>query len=172
MGQPLPLPEKIPFPRTTKQEIALAEMGIIIHPIPEGEKDLDHTTYTLPEGWRMVNTNPDGRQDLPEWHILDEENKMRVFVSGRWKVSYDNNLHLQILEGHRVYVPGFSEFISIEQRWAKYIQRYDKWVLLATEGWLLRQVHIDMVYEELVSFCKENPSYTSKLPERHVCDKK
>jgi hypothetical protein len=174
MGQSLPVPEKIPYPRTTKQSNELVNMGIVIHSIPEEEKDKEHATYELPEGWRMVNTNPDGRQDLPEWHILDEKNQMRVLVSGHWRVSYDNNLHLRILDPRhlQVYTPSISKIEPHDKRWKKYLKRYEQVVLLGTQGWLLRQIHVDLVYEELVTFCKEHPSYESQLPKKCIVLKK
>ena len=143
-------------------------MGITLLPIPEKENDKDHCGYTLPEGWRMVNTNPDGRQDMPEYHVLDSQNRMRVFISGHWRISYDNNLHLSIPEHQRIYTPAIDKIKSPEQRWKKYLQRYEKVVLLTENTCLLRQIHVDMVYEDLVTFCTEYPEFLSQLPKRHV----
>jgi len=61
MGQPLPLPERIPLPKDSVSQ-SMIEKGFTF-----GDKvDIEGKTfvnYTLPEGWRFVNNS--WRQDLP-----------------------------------------------------------------------------------------------------------
>ena len=98
MGQPLPLPERIPNPMT-HQLVSLNQMGInIIKDLKNDTKTLmPYVKYTLPEGWRMVCES--WRQDLPVYYIVDDSDMRRVKVSGCWKGTYDNSLRLCILEG-------------------------------------------------------------------------
>lgn len=87
MGQPLPLPKRIPRP-TGKVLTAMNECGITIDIQSEDE----YVTYSLPSGWRMVNDSH--REDLPEYHIVDDKNMVRCSITGAWKGTYDNKLHL------------------------------------------------------------------------------
>lgn len=90
MGQPLPLPAKIPRP-TTGQQGKLENMGIQTHTENDAQQ---YVTYTLPDGWRMVDCSV--RADMPEFDIVDIEKNIRVVIEGCWKGSYDNKLNMHI----------------------------------------------------------------------------
>lgn len=103
MGQPLPLPERIPKPNPDTirgRELlgALKQAGITIDASP-GE----YVRYTLPHGWRMVDDS--WRQDLPNFYIVDNTNMLRFSVTGAWKGSYDNELNLKEVNPPRQFEP-------------------------------------------------------------------
>lgn len=60
MGQPLPLPERIPLPRKPEDVEKLELYGIVFK-----NKDKKYVEFTLPEGWKLVDNS--WRSDLPEW---------------------------------------------------------------------------------------------------------
>jgi hypothetical protein len=59
----------------------------------------------MPPGWVMTNTIMTEGLDLPRYHIIDNEMKMRVVVTGVWKDTYDNKLKMRILDGTETYQP-------------------------------------------------------------------
>lgn len=87
MGQPMPLPERIPRP-SDEVATAFTECGIVCD-LNTSDK---YVTYTLPEGWSIVDDSY--REDLPIFHIIDAANMIRFSVSGAWKGTYDNILHI------------------------------------------------------------------------------
>lgn len=91
MCQPLPLPERIPFPRGEKQKQQLFDMGITW----DSEGEDKYVTYTLPNGWQMINATT-FRNDLPKWYIVDSEMRKRVCISGSWKGTYNNDLNMDV----------------------------------------------------------------------------
>ena len=95
MGQPLPLPEKIPRP-TDAQNESLKQMGIIVD-LDGQDPDVTppYVTYKLPNEWKIVNRS--WRNDLPIYYIVDDQNKRRVSICGAWKGTYDNELNMYIL---------------------------------------------------------------------------
>src|SRR5947207_1455911 len=94
MGQPLPLPERIPNVHG-EQRYKLSAMGIEIV-----DTDNQYVHYKLPVGWKMVDSS--WRQDLPDFFIIDDKNMTRVSIHGAWKGTYDNRLELTILEGKHI----------------------------------------------------------------------
>lgn len=106
MGQPLPLPERIPKPND-KQALRLKEMGIVVTP----EENKFYWLCALPDGWRWENDS--ARNDLPCWTVVDNQEMIRVRVVGSWKGAYDNELRLKIKtpdsDGHyKKWKPSFS----------------------------------------------------------------
>jgi hypothetical protein len=89
MGQPLPLPKRIPFPPTKQVKDALLKEGVILELDDEGA---EFVQYKLPAEWSMVDNS--AREDMPEFHIVDNHNMIHFTISGIWKESYDN--HIQI----------------------------------------------------------------------------
>ena len=87
MGQPLPLPERIPRPNETMLK-SMQQSNIQVNMSDESS----YVTYTLPSGWNIVNAS--WRQDLPNWHIIDEHNIIQYSISGAWKETYDNDIKL------------------------------------------------------------------------------
>ena len=104
MGQPLPLPERIPKP-SPKDETELNQMGITI-----GESETKYVTYTMPEGWRMVDDS--WREDLPEFYILDTEDMKRVSIYGQWKGYGSDRLRLSIIDEPDKYVKPDTDVIE------------------------------------------------------------
>lgn len=103
MGQPLPLPERIPRPNETQLR-SLELMGITVIE-DEMKEDLDkhdkiikssYLRYTLPQGWKMVDAS--WRQEFPDYYIIDGNGMKRVSVGGSWKGIYDNSLSLCVFE--------------------------------------------------------------------------
>jgi len=91
-----PLPESIPKPNQ-QQTIQLEAMGIkTISTI----YDL-YVKYKLPPGWKMVDSS--WRRDMPNFHIVDDNNMKRVTISGVWKEAYNNKIELYVLEEPRPY---------------------------------------------------------------------
>ena len=96
MGQTIPLPERIPKP-TKEQKKLFDEWGIklILENSENGEvKKSRYQRYTLPEGWKMVDAS--WRQDLPCFHIVDDNSMIRATCSGSWKGAYDNEIRLRV----------------------------------------------------------------------------
>jgi hypothetical protein len=92
MGQPLPLPEKIPRPNLESENgrklmNELKQVGITLEDSTEA-----YVRYTLPEGWKMVDDS--WREDLPRFYILDQKDMMHFSIQGSWKGTYDNELTL------------------------------------------------------------------------------
>lgn len=86
MGQPLPLPKRIPFPDNETREL-MKDAGINF-----SETDSSYVSYTLLIGWRLVDHNH--RSDLPSWKCVDNNDMVRFTVTGSWKETYDNELYL------------------------------------------------------------------------------
>ena len=98
MGQPLPLPERIPAPNDVQRK-QLAIMGINVGSVAQG-----FASYDLPNGWRMVDKS--WRHDIPCWYIVDPDNMARWLIRGSWKETYDNELYLDIVEKpHVIEIP-------------------------------------------------------------------
>ena len=91
MGQPLPLPKRVPKPLTEFMAQALLSAGIILNCNEDTEK---YVEYTLPKGWCMVDNS--WREDLPCFHILDEKGLIRFNVSGSWKGSCEDEIKFSI----------------------------------------------------------------------------
>lgn len=88
MGQPLPLPERIPVPiGKTRQK--MLDAGIILN---DDDKVDGYITYELPEGWKLVNDSH--RSDLPNFNMVDPQGQTRFTVAGAWKGTYDNELNI------------------------------------------------------------------------------
>ena len=96
MGQTLPLPRRIPAP-DDRQLIELTKMGIIIL-----DKNVEYVRYSLPDGWKMVDDTT-YREDLPVYHIIDDNSRIKVTISGVWKVLYDNELRMSIPYDDKLY---------------------------------------------------------------------
>lgn len=94
MGQPMPLPERIPRP--TNEVMEKMEKAGICFPDEENENQLAYIKYSLPVGWRLVDDSE--REDFPRWQCVDKEDMVRFTVSGVWKGTYDNELMLYWLD--------------------------------------------------------------------------
>jgi hypothetical protein len=88
MGQPLPLPTKIPVPSSNVIS-ELGDMGITIE-----DSQQTYSAYRMPDGWKMVDRS--WRQDLPKFSMVDTDNNIRVTISGAWKETYDNDITLRV----------------------------------------------------------------------------
>jgi hypothetical protein len=88
MGQPLPLPNRIPQP-TGYVASEFDKMGIKYE-----TGDEKYVSYTLPDGWSMKDKS--WREDLPNFAIVDTDGMIRAVVSGSWKETYDNRLSINI----------------------------------------------------------------------------
>lgn len=98
MGQSLPLPERIPKP----DEKTFAKMKDKNITVDMESNDL-YVSYTLPLGWKMVDNS--WRQDLPEYHIVDDNNLVHFSIFGAWKETYDNKLSIRAVENPHKLVP-------------------------------------------------------------------
>ena len=54
------------------------------------------------------------RQDLPEFHIIDNTNMVRFTITGSWKGSYDNKLTIHKVSNSYEFKPHESELIPSE----------------------------------------------------------
>ena len=101
MGQPLPLPQRIPAPDDYTCKLMI-EKGFTI-----GDAiDIEHksfVTYTMPEGWKFINNS--WRQDLPQWEFVCPDGLVHFSVNGAWKGSYDNDITLSALMIPRKFDP-------------------------------------------------------------------
>lgn len=97
MGQPMPLPERVPVPLPSQVE-TLTSMGIQF-----GDLNDEFTSMKLPDNWSFINDSH--REDLPRWSIVDAAGMIRARVSGAWKGMYDNKLHFVLCEGNEKHVP-------------------------------------------------------------------
>jgi hypothetical protein len=107
MGQPLPLPERIPRPDANVAE-ALKQDSIIVN----DEIDQEYLTYKLPAGYSMVDDSC--REDLPCFHIINQSSEILFTVHGTWKGSYDNHLSIKIPESVEKFVPPTSRLQKSE----------------------------------------------------------
>lgn len=106
MGQPMPLPERIPRPRTDKQAEQLAAMGLTWcaeECDAKTGRPVSYVQYTLPDGWRMVDRSR--RSDLPDFAIVDSDEMIRITIAGSWKGTYDNELRLRVEDGTARFMP-------------------------------------------------------------------
>ena len=87
MGQPLPLPERIPHPSDAVYT-RMKEVGISAD-VDSSER---YISYTLPTGWKMVDASR--RQDLPIYYIVDASDMIFFEINGAWKGTYDNELYI------------------------------------------------------------------------------
>ncbi len=97
MGQPLPLPERIPMPNDN----LLEEMNSLGFTVNNNGKP--YVTYTMPTTWHLHNHS--WRQDLPEYYFVDENNMARFCISGSWKETYDNELSITMVKEPFEYKP-------------------------------------------------------------------
>jgi len=97
MGQTLPLPERIPKPNT-KTLTEMKVCGIIVE-----DADEEYVTYTLPKGWKMVDSS--WREDLPDFYIIDSSDMKRFCISGSWKGTYDNKLNIRSVKQEKYESP-------------------------------------------------------------------
>jgi hypothetical protein len=88
MGQPLPLPERIPLPHEHERK-SMIEKGFTFGEKKEIEGKW-FTNYTLPDGWRFVDNSR--RHDLPHWVFVGSDNMVYYAVCGAWKGTYDNDI--------------------------------------------------------------------------------
>jgi hypothetical protein len=102
MGQPLPLPERIPVPNS-KTSQALTDCGVVVN----GQPNCLYVTYTLPENWKMIDNSD--RVDIPVWYIVDANNLARFQIAGAWKGVYDNELSIRIVESPYLVKPRSEE---------------------------------------------------------------
>uniref|UniRef100_A0A6C0C6X5 Uncharacterized protein n=1 Tax=viral metagenome TaxID=1070528 RepID=A0A6C0C6X5_9ZZZZ len=109
MGQPLPLPERIPLP-DDEDMLEFKKMGIEI--VPE-DPPQQYVKYKLPIGWKTVDSSY--RQDLPCFYIIDHENMKRISIHGAWKGTYDNELSLHVLSEIESYVSPANKKIGVSQ---------------------------------------------------------
>jgi len=98
MGQPLPLPERIPRPSVIV-ELELKKYNIIVE---DNEKEA-YLPYKLPSGFRMVDDS--WREDLPVFHIVNQNNLILFTIRGSWKGSYDNHITIHVASGSDIFVP-------------------------------------------------------------------
>lgn len=91
MGQPLPLPERVPAVGNRERQ-ALAECGVIVE---DSERER-YVCYTLPEGWRMVDISTHPAR--PDWLIVDNEDNIRFKICGFWQGGYDDMLNWSFYE--------------------------------------------------------------------------
>ena len=98
MGQPLPLPERIPVPKDTCKN-KLEELGFTFN-IQEG-KDL--CFYTMPDGYSFIDNSK--RRDVPEWFFVDSEGMARAQVCGAWKETYDNDIKIAYIDSPYKFMP-------------------------------------------------------------------
>jgi hypothetical protein len=96
MGQPLPLPERIPKPNDI-QILSLLHMGLELDLENDSEQFIK---YELPIGWRMVDCSE--KQDMPDFYIIDHKKMKRISISGSWKGLHDNELILRILKDFQI----------------------------------------------------------------------
>lgn len=161
MGQPLPLPERIPIP-TKEQKEAFDRMGITIVPNEEGDHDpwrRKYVCYTLPDGWRMIK-EPGRRSDFPEYVIVDSENMRRVVVQGVWKGTYDNELNMCVCETLEPYhvdpTAQFNELLAMYKNTCD--AEGDSQVLGGG------MTHVMDAYTRLEDFVAEHPEFKDRMP--------
>jgi hypothetical protein len=100
MGQPCPLPQRIPRVNSKEVQQALKDAGITL----DTEEKGNYVKFTMPTGWKMVDDS--WREDLPNFYILDDEKKGRFHIHGSWKETYDNSLEMEVCEApYSVFVP-------------------------------------------------------------------
>lgn len=97
MGQILPLPERIPKPRGETEE-SMKACGIRVNNEPDESyhTDQQYVTYSLPIGWRTVDNSQCA--ELPIFYIVDNNNMVRFSITGTWRETYDNDLHLNTIK--------------------------------------------------------------------------
>ena len=105
MGQPMPLPQRIPNPYGQVKD-KMIEYGFELD-----DDGSDYITYTMPDGWRLVDDS--WRADLPCRHFVDAKNIKRITVQGSWKGTYDNELRIYIAD-NTLYTPRNEEVIPSE----------------------------------------------------------
>lgn len=91
MFRPLPLPSRVPNITGEKRQF-LNDVGVVLENSTE-----TYVNYTLPDGWRMMDTT-EHREDFPSYSIVDDDNNIRFVVYGVWKGIYDNELHWRFEE--------------------------------------------------------------------------
>lgn len=93
MGAACPLPERIPIPSNECAQKMTSD-GIVLNNAENSER---YITYVLPTGWDIVDCS--WREDLPIWHIVDQNDMKRYSVTGSWKGTHDNVLKIRICPG-------------------------------------------------------------------------
>lgn len=101
MGQPFPLPTRIPFP---SQDIysKMVDLGFQFGD-SYCQKKQHLISYTLPSGWQLLDNSY--RADIPEWYFVDTDNMCRFAITGSWKGTYDNELYISYINSPYPYVP-------------------------------------------------------------------
>ena len=97
LSSSLPLPERIPNPEP-EVKTRMEECGITIE-----SSEAVYVSYDLPSGWKLVDQSD--RADLPQFYIVDTEDKGRFKISGSWKGTYDNELKIYIVASPEVITP-------------------------------------------------------------------
>lgn len=90
MGQPLPLPERVPLPSDNVIQ-RYHDLGFKFF----CEERQRYAKYEAPAGWHLEDKSH--RDDIPLWVFVDTEGNERVCISGAWKGTYDNVLNMVIL---------------------------------------------------------------------------
>ena len=108
-GKPLPLPRRIPRPSNAVSE-KLQSCNIIVNDNPKSE----YLTYTLPDGWKMVDDS--WREDLPEFRIIDHQEMIHFTISGAWKGTYDNKIEIYTVETPTKYMKRYEKIIPSETK--------------------------------------------------------
>jgi hypothetical protein len=93
MGQPLPLPNKIPMP-TYEQKKSLTDMRIFVVGRTETIDDLLFVNYILPSKWKIVDDS--WKVEHPIFYIIDNDNFVRVRICGSWNGAEKNYLNITI----------------------------------------------------------------------------
>jgi len=107
MGQPLPLPEKIPYP---SEEIknSLKNDGIVLL----DEKSKKYVHYSLPNGWKMVDDS--SKQQFPRFYFIDENEMTQYKIFGTWKGYETDYLEISKVESPLKYVRKTEKVIRSE----------------------------------------------------------
>lgn len=106
MGQPMPLPERIPMPNANLLK-KMNEFGFIIN--NDGQH---YVRYSVPGGWSLKNHS--WREDLPDYYFVDRNNMARISITGSWKETYDNQLSIHIIDEPFSYEPRKEKVIPSE----------------------------------------------------------
>ena len=112
MGASLPLPERVPLP--SDADLVFFE--------GKGIKFMLETTtrcagvsvcpIELPAGWLLVDRS--AREDLPNWVIIDGDDRIWASINGAWKGAYDNELSIDARDGTDRFVKPVADPIPAE----------------------------------------------------------
>lgn len=98
MGQNIPLPNRIPMP-DTKLLAKMNELGFTIN--NDGQL---YVTYVMPDKWCIYDCSR--KKDSPEYYFVDDQNMVRITVTGTWEDALINDLRIQMIKPF-VYIPNF-----------------------------------------------------------------